>query len=525
MHLMLIAAWYSPANWPYIAMALLALGFVIFVHELGHFLVAKLCGVKCEKFFVGFDVPIKLGWGKFAIQLPAALWRKTWGETEYGIGIIPLGGYVKMLGQDDNPGRQAEMMREAREQAEAGEPGGAAEATEENLVLDPRSYMAQTVPERMAIISAGVVMNIIFAWIFAAIAFGIGAPYTKCLVGFVTPGQVAWYNNVRPGNDIVKIGDIENPRFKDMRQEVILGDHETGIPLVVRRKSEKGEMEDVDFVLKPRADSVARYNVPILGVSPTSTLALATENSALPSSPAAAIEGALEGNETIVEVDGQPVETFAEYITLLARKADQEIAVTLVKKPSATTAESAVKTIERVTVNVAANRLRRFGLVMAISAITAVQPGSPAAEAGIQVDDELVAIDGQPVGDPLLLPAYFRRRAGQPVEIELLRPSQGGSDKQSVRVVVTPREPEWYAVLRETLEVPALGIVYDVSPEVAAIVPESPAAASEIRVGDQIVKANLIPAGDEQKQLELEVFGSLSALPIGGKTGSSWPGF
>ena len=69
----------------------IGLGLVIFVHELGHFTVAKLCGVKCEKFYLGFDI----GGLKF--------WRHRWGETEYGIGILPLGGYVKMLGQEDNP--------------------------------------------------------------------------------------------------------------------------------------------------------------------------------------------------------------------------------------------------------------------------------------------------------------------------------------------------------------------------------------------------------------------------------------
>lgn len=63
-----------------------ALGFVIFVHELGHFIVAKLCGVKCEKFYLGFDIG---GW---------KLCKFRCGETEYGIGVLPLGGYVKMLG-------------------------------------------------------------------------------------------------------------------------------------------------------------------------------------------------------------------------------------------------------------------------------------------------------------------------------------------------------------------------------------------------------------------------------------------
>ncbi|MBL7043504.1 MAG: site-2 protease family protein, partial [Pirellulaceae bacterium] len=80
------------------------LGLVIFVHELGHFVAAKACGVKCEKFYIGFDIPIKIG----PVALPTTLCKFRWGETEYGVGILPLGGYVKMLGQDDNPSRQAE---------------------------------------------------------------------------------------------------------------------------------------------------------------------------------------------------------------------------------------------------------------------------------------------------------------------------------------------------------------------------------------------------------------------------------
>ena len=92
---------------------LIGLGLVIFVHELGHFVVAKACGVKCEKFYLGFDVPIKIG----PLALPRTLGRVQWGETEYGIGIIPLGGYVKMLGQDDNPAnaqKEAERIRIAK---------------------------------------------------------------------------------------------------------------------------------------------------------------------------------------------------------------------------------------------------------------------------------------------------------------------------------------------------------------------------------------------------------------------------
>ena len=97
----------DPNNWWVILQVALGLGFVIFVHELGHFLVAKACGVKCEKFYIGFDIG------------GVKLFKKQWGETEYGIGILPLGGYVKMLGQDDNPYRAADEMKRARLAEEA----------------------------------------------------------------------------------------------------------------------------------------------------------------------------------------------------------------------------------------------------------------------------------------------------------------------------------------------------------------------------------------------------------------------
>src|SRR3954463_16252052 len=100
-----IGAWVFPA----LGVAL-GLTFVIFVHELGHFLVAKACGVKCEKFYVGFDF-FEFGIPFTKWKLPRALVKFQWGETEYGIGSLPLGGYVKMLGQDDDP-RNAEQEAE-----------------------------------------------------------------------------------------------------------------------------------------------------------------------------------------------------------------------------------------------------------------------------------------------------------------------------------------------------------------------------------------------------------------------------
>ena len=120
-----------------ILLMLLGLGFVIFVHELGHFLAAKMFGVKCEKFYLGFDVPIKID----PIRLPSKLAKFQWGETEYGIGIVPLGGYVKMLGQDDDPRNLKEENQRIRTGTDA--ESNAVLSEDARPKLDPRSYRSE----------------------------------------------------------------------------------------------------------------------------------------------------------------------------------------------------------------------------------------------------------------------------------------------------------------------------------------------------------------------------------------------
>ena len=96
------------------------LGIMVLLHEWGHFIAAKLCGVRVDVFSIGFGP-----------ALPGCSFQ--WGETTYKLALIPLGGYVQMVGQVDGD-----------------------ESTDEGSIDDPRSYRNKTVGQRMAIISAGV---------------------------------------------------------------------------------------------------------------------------------------------------------------------------------------------------------------------------------------------------------------------------------------------------------------------------------------------------------------------------------
>src|SRR5258708_10643671 len=113
---------FSSSGWFYILGAL-GFGFVIFIHELGHFLFAKWAGVKVERFSIGFG-PV--------------IFKKTIGETEYALSLLPLGGYVKMLGQEDLPTDIPEEVK-----------------------LNPRSYLAVGPLWQAAILLAGVLFNLV----------------------------------------------------------------------------------------------------------------------------------------------------------------------------------------------------------------------------------------------------------------------------------------------------------------------------------------------------------------------------
>src|SRR3954468_10684143 len=216
----------------------IGLGAVIFVHELGHYLVARLCGVKIEKFMIGFDI------GGYKLS-----WRR--GETLYGIGILPLGGYVKMLGQDDDPAHIKEQMEKSQLDPRSADAKPIKGPDGETYYVDRRSYLAKSVPQRMAIISAGVVMNIIFAFIFAVIAYGMGVPYIPSIVSETMPGAPAWQAALEPGDEIVKIGNRSDPNFMQLMGGVTLGDLNNGVVCEVRRAA-TGKVETI--TLKPKRE-------------------------------------------------------------------------------------------------------------------------------------------------------------------------------------------------------------------------------------------------------------------------------
>jgi len=190
------------------------LGFVIiltvlvFVHEFGHYIIARWNRVRVEVFSIGFG-PELFGW-----------WDRA--GTRWKFSAIPLGGYVKMFGDND---------------ASSGLPAaGLSRLTQAERDL---SFHYKRLGQRAAIVAAGPAANFLFAVVALAILFmTYGQPFTPAEVGQVQPGSAAEQGGMRPGDVILKIDGRTVQRFEDVQQVVRLN---PGVPMtiVVRRDGEE----------------------------------------------------------------------------------------------------------------------------------------------------------------------------------------------------------------------------------------------------------------------------------------------
>lgn len=161
---------------------IVVLSILVFVHELGHYLAARHVGVRVQRFSIGF---------------PPKLWGKQVGETEYMISWIPLGGYVKLEGQnldDENP-------------------------------ADPRNYASKTKLQRLYILAAGPAMNLVVAFLLMPLVYMLGVEtpsYRKepPVIAAVVPGSAAAAAGFQAGDVIVRVGGTATPTWVAVDQAI-----------------------------------------------------------------------------------------------------------------------------------------------------------------------------------------------------------------------------------------------------------------------------------------------------------------
>jgi len=505
----LFLAFLGGATWLYVLMVIVGLGLIIFVHELGHFLVAKLCGVKCEKFYLGFDF--------FGLRIA----RFRWGETEYGIGIVPLGGYVKMLGQEDNPARLREEFERAKAAGDMAAQSSTGEsfASMQEALYDPRSYLAKSVPQRMAIISAGVAMNLVFALVAAVLAYFIGVQEIPCGVGQIAPGEGAWRAGILPGDKILEINGQKTHRFQDLQQSISLARRGQSVTMRIERPTPEGP-KVLDLELVPDRIRV----VPTIGVT-NPQLPILAEPPCYPGSAAVEVLPNLRPGAELKAINGQPVANFADISRHWARSWGEPVTLTFqVQKDAENVSEEEELVVKPTPV-------RDFGLGFEFGRILAVRADSPAEMAGVVPGDELVQIvcpddlnwNGNVMRLPYVLQQALRNQPdGISVQLVVKRPgnlekagatlslmrSAMADDKKTseesttLTLDVKAKAAEFFADLNtgdSPLEIPQLGIAVELLPRIRMIERDSPAAAAGLKPGDELISVTAIPPNLDAK--------------------------
>ena len=436
-----------------IGVLLVILGFnaLIVVHEFGHFIIARLCGVRCEKFYIWFDF-----WGlKF--------FKFKWGDTEYGLGLFPLGGYLKMLGQEDNPGAiQAEVERAKLQAAEAvNEPRAETPCTVDVAaesspsIFAPDSYLSKNIPQRLAIIVAGVAMNFLLAIVCAAGAYMIGIQETLPVVGNVVPGSPAWEAGLQTGDKIITINGKPCRAFRDVTRKLIAGSKR--VQLTIERE---GKLLDIDVAVRKRS---ASEHFPLIGILGQPSLELATAN-VPPIWEQYYVPETLKafGKHTelvplrLEKVEGQVVKTYADYQDAQLKKIGQPITCTF----------------NGVDVEIPAIPMRAIPVRFAMGKIVSVLPGSDAQTQGIVPGDRIVSVDSDTEIDQLKLPQMVLRKVNEEQTTVALVVRKADGDEQALTLKLAPTRfiPE---LSGESIQSPlgstALGLSWSMEPIIAAV--------------------------------------------------------
>ncbi len=337
----------------------LLLGGLIFVHELGHFLAAKLLGVKVVKFSIGFG-PRLFGFRR--------------GETEYVLSLLPLGGYVKMAG--DEPG--AEVAPEDK----------------------GRGFLEAAPWKRLVIAFAGPAANLAFPVViyFALAMAQNGTAVPGPTLGTVMPGSAAERAGLRAGDKVVEVAVPGKPAapiryFSDLRQVVGPRPGER-VDFTVQRGAERLVVPVVPATEK-ESNPVETVTRGVIGVSPAWPAAVVAP--VLPG-----VAGPLEPFDLVVRAAGQPVRNMGDLDRAMAASPCAPLDLEVLREAperAPGVAVSAYAPVKLAAVPTCADGRPAFQVAdpLVSTFIASVWPGRPADRAGLRRGDAIASVNGKPV--------------------------------------------------------------------------------------------------------------------------------
>ncbi len=392
----------------YVIAVVVLLGVLIFFHELGHFVVAKACGVRVLKFCLGIGSPI--GFGRYRLA-----W--THGHTEYAIAWFPLGGFVKMLGENPEDAGEGEVQA----------------SPEETLGAKPTW-------QKLAIFFAGPAMNLILPVFFFLALMAIGEDRPLPVVGMVELGSPAERAGLAPGDRILALAgepvawwDAFDDRVRELpNQQLPLEIERNGerltLPLEIGARSEIDPFQQVSQV--GFAGLAHRRLRAVVGVPATD-------------SPAA--RAGLRSGDLVTSVGGEKIEDWEGFARAYAAAAGEfQIEVERVVAADASGAAGAAPAasaegtapaagavdpaagsepaLEKLLLRIPARGdIAALGVIPANVLISGVAEGSPAEQAGLLAGDLILEVGGAPIGSFASFAEHVRASQGKPLALRVAR--------------------------------------------------------------------------------------------------------
>lgn len=416
-----------------IGLIMVGFGFVVFLHELGHFVAAKWASVRVQAFAIGFGNALFSYRKGMGIQRGSSeqaykewLVRKNDGATapeeeisptEYRFNSLPLGGYVKMLGQDDaHPTYRSE---------------------------EPDSYTSIPNWKRMVIISAGVTMNIITAAILYVVVFMAGLQTEPPMVGAVALGSPAesaklvnavevGFNEpgLKPGDLITAINGEKLASFNDVILATAMAKGKTSMDVRVRRE---GSDKDLLFEMTPVQTDIGLQQI---GVEPAFTSTLRSpQNEAETAGLKAAFEqigiGSVPFGSELVSIDDQPVSYVAEIDTLVSEAEGEPVTLTFEHEGQRFDATIQPSPVMDVSATFIAGQERGWQHISGLTPVMVVGPESPISSSdgyqqGLREGDLFVRLGAASYPSAAQGVSEVSSRAGSEIDATVLRQTDEG---------------------------------------------------------------------------------------------------
>ena len=327
--------------WNYILPFLILFTLLVFVHEMGHYSVARRNGVRVEVFSIGFG--------------PELFGRDDRWGTRWKFCAIPLGGYVKMFGDADAVSRPGEAT---------------ARLTPEQRKV---SFYHKTVGQRAAIVFAGPAVNYLFAVLILALLFmTAGQRHTPAVVGAVVHGGAAERAGLRTGDTVVRFGGRTIDRLEEVEQIALLYPGEA-LRIVVKRDNAERAFS---LTPEPRTVRDKHGNTDVYGMLGAVRMVAPIVGRVLEDSAAA--EAGLRSGDRIVAIDGRPVSTFQEVRTVVVAAPERPMRLRILrdgrrasltvvpKEYTFVDGAGVTRTIGRIGISVAPPLMKRHGPLTAV---------------------------------------------------------------------------------------------------------------------------------------------------------------